>query len=105
MWAVMGSDEGLSVLKVLLQARGDLDLDVRSSIGNTAVMWAVFYNSPRCLRLLLERGASMEGKYSDGQTVKEMARRCWNTEVLAVLEQEERRRGELYRMAEDGVTG
>ena len=99
MRAVIFSDRRLHVLEVLLQARGDLDLDVRDTRGWTAVMWAVDSNSPRCLRLLLERGASMEGKhFSDESTMKEVARSRGLTDVLEVLEQEERNRGEFYSM-------
>ena len=88
------ADSGLATMEVLLEAGGGhLDLDVRDSIGWTAVMYAVLYNCPGCLRLLLARGASMAGRYGSGETVKELARRENQSEVLEVLEQEERNRG------------
>ena len=58
-------------------------------------MWAVVHKSPGCLRLLLDMGASTDGRYKDGQTVGETARDRGNTEVIRVLEEYSRRTGEL----------
>ena len=92
--AVMSSDRRLAVLEVLLQHGGPgLDLEVRDKIGRTAVMVAVFCNSPRCLQMLLARGASMEGRYrSTGRTMVEQARRMGHRKVEKVLVVEEMKR-------------
>ena len=85
------ADRHLAVLQALLTHQtGDLvDLEARNIWGSTAVMYAVMFNSPGCLRLLLDMGARCGGTWSswrNGREVMEMARVWWQGEILDVLE-------------------
>ena len=88
------SDANLAVLQTLLSVPGVCDLlEVKDNGGHTAVMMAVACNSPRCLQMLVDKGAVCGGTFGNGKTVEEVAR--WNgyTEVIKVLEGNTRKAG------------
>ena len=91
------SDQHLPVLRAMMSHHtgARVQLEDRNSNSWTAVMMAVVRNSPGCLRLLLNMGASTDGRYRSGRTVMEMARGNGSTEVIRVLEDHSKRTGEL----------
>ena len=97
MFACRDADHHLPVLQALLNHHtgARVQLEDRDGCGWTSVMWAVYSNSPGCLRLLLDMGASTDGWYIGGQTVLEKAKKKGYTEVIRVLEEHSRTAGEL----------
>ena len=95
MLACCGFDRHLPVLQALMGHHTPVHLEARSSNGMTAVMCAVVNNSPGSLRLLLDMGASMDVRVNTGQTMMDIARDMGHIEVIRVLVEHLRRRGEL----------
>ena len=97
MFACLDSDRHLPVLQALLNHHtgARVQLEDRDRDGETALMRTVYHNSPDCLRLLLDMGASTDGRYRDGRSVMGKARERGNTEVICVLDEHSRRTGEL----------
>ena len=91
----------LATMEVLMEFVGpEFDLDARCYTGDTAVMKAVRGNNAGGLKLLLDRGASMAGRYrylKGKPTVIKLARRYAKyRDVLSVLEKEMWKRGGSY---------
>ncbi|MFN0122032.1 MAG: ankyrin repeat domain-containing protein [Blastocatellia bacterium] len=66
------------------------DLNAAGSEGRTPLMYAVLYNQPAAVRLLLERGADARAKDKQGLTAPEMARRSGVREIIALFQPEGR---------------
>ena len=88
---IMASYHGtVAMAAYLLDNGGGADIEACGQGGKTALVFAVEYNSHAVLRLLLERGASCETRFSDcevGQTIVHVAARYADCETLGMLEQ------------------
>jgi len=66
--------------EALLQA--GCDLNAADSQGRTPLMYAVRYNQPTAVRLLLEHGADVTAKDKGGLTVRDLAKQSGNPEIM-----------------------
>ena len=93
MWACLEGEQ--EVVDVLLQ-HGGLDLDaVESWAGHTAFMWAALNNSPDIVKMLISRGVCLRVRDRWGKTAKDRAAKFRHDEVVRLIEEEEKRRGEF----------
>ena len=82
------------VLEKLLSSGGPLDVQEKK-FGHTALAKAVLFKHPDCVSVLLEHGASLDVRGHDGKTAKELAVDKKHTDIVRLIEKDEKKRGEL----------
>jgi hypothetical protein len=83
----------LEMIDLLLEHDAVIDRKVESS-GLTALMYAIFMDKTEAVRLLLERGADAGEKSVQGKTALMYAREFERPEIVALFEDQQRRRDE-----------
>ncbi|XP_045763419.1 ankyrin repeat, SAM and basic leucine zipper domain-containing protein 1 [Maniola jurtina] len=75
----------LSVVELIIDK--DVNIEMRDRQGWTAVFWAIHHNQPRCLELLLSKGARWNIVDKSNRSLTEIARSHEYVEINDILQQ------------------